>query len=419
MNKLNLIKPELLLPAGSLSGLKTALLYGADAVYAGLPEISLRAKSKFPLEEVEEGVSLIRKAGKKIYFALNLFSHNADITRIENFTKTIKNLNPDGVIISDPGIFQYVKKEIPEISIHISTQANVCSWLTVDFWKNMGADLCVLGREVSFIEACEIRKKCGDIRLEIFIHGAMCISYSGRCLMSAFMASRSANRGACAHSCRWKYKSKMLLEEELRPGEYMELEEDEHGSYILNSKDLCLMPKLDKILSIGLDSLKIEGRTKTEYYVAQTARAYRKAIDDYFNSPETWTPDIYMKELLTLQNRGYTLGFFDGIPGQDAQDYKDTTSRSEWRNAGVVKENKDGFLTVALRHKLKKGDEIEILPPLRFEPVKIKLEKMFDAEDNRIVEEIAPGKTNQSVIIPIEKEQGSLCPENTVIRIRI
>ncbi|MCL2390101.1 MAG: U32 family peptidase C-terminal domain-containing protein [Endomicrobia bacterium] len=417
--KLKSNKPELLLPAGSLEGLKTAFLYGADAVYAGIPEISLRAKSKFPLEEIEEGVSFTRKAGKKIYFTLNLFSHNADISRIENFVKTIKNLNPDGVIVSDPGIFQYVKKEIPKMPVHVSTQANVCSWLTVDFWKNMDADLCVLGREVSFAQACEIRKRCEDIRLEIFVHGAMCVSYSGRCLMSAFMASRSANRGACAHSCRWKYKSKLLLEEELRPGEYLELEEDEHGSYILNSKDLCLMPKLDKILSAGFDSLKIEGRNKSEYYVAQTARIYRKAIDDYFESHENWMADIYMKELLTLQNRGYTLGFFDGIPGQEAQDYADTASRSEWRNAGVVKENKNGALKIELRHKLKKGDEIEILSPLRFEPVKIKLDKMFDADHGRLVEEIAPGKTKQSVIIQIEREICSRVPENTVIRLKI
>jgi putative protease len=302
-------KPELLLPAGSLTKLKTAFLYGADAVYAGIPEMSLRAKSKFPLEEMDKGIFFAHNLGKKVYLTLNLFSHNKDISKLEDFAKTIKILKPDGIIISDPGIFQYVKKEIPNIPLHISTQANVCSWLTVDFWKSMGASLCVLGREVSFSEIKEIREKCKDIKLEMFIHGAMCISYSGRCLMSAFMAARSANQGACAHSCRWKYKSKLLLEEELRPGEYLEMEEDDKGAYILNSKDLCLMPKLDKIISSGIDSLKIEGRNKSEYYVAQTARVYRKAIDDYFDNSESWSPDKYMKELITLQNRGYTLGF--------------------------------------------------------------------------------------------------------------
>ena len=412
-------KPELLLPAGSLLKLKTAFLYGADAVYAGAPEMSLRAKSKFSVEDMEEGISYARGLGKKVYLTLNLFSHNRDAERLESFTKTIKHLNPDGVIVSDPGIFQYVKKEIPGMPLHISTQANVCSWLTVDFWKNMGAELCVLGREVSFNEALEIRKRCEGIRLEIFVHGAMCISYSGRCLMSAFMASRSANQGACAHSCRWKYKSKLVLEEELRPGEYLEMEEDEHGSYILNSKDLCLMPKLDKVLSAGFDSLKIEGRNKSEYYVAQTARVYRKAIDDYFDKPESWQADAYMDELLTLQNRGYTTGFFDGVPGQETQDYEDTTSRSQWRNAGIVKDNKNGFLTIEIKNKLKKGDKVELLSPYEFKPVEIVLNDIYDCEDNSLVSEIAPGKTNQSFRIPINEKEASLFPENTVLRIKL
>ncbi|MCL2145439.1 MAG: U32 family peptidase C-terminal domain-containing protein [Endomicrobia bacterium] len=412
-------KPELLLPAGSLSRLKTAFLYGADAVYAGTPEMSLRAKSKFPLEDMEEGIRCAREIGKKVYLTLNLFSHNRDIERLESFSKTIKHLNPDGVIVSDPGIFQYIKKEIPKMPLHISTQANVCSWLTVNFWKNMGADLCVLGREVSFDEAVEIRKKCGDIRLEIFIHGAMCISYSGRCLMSAFMASRSANQGACAHSCRWKYKSKLVMEEELRPGEYLEMEEDEHGSYILNSKDLCLMPKLDKILSAGFDSLKIEGRNKSEYYVAQTARVYRKAIDDYFEKPDSWKSDVFIEELNTLQNRGYTLGFFEGIPDGKAQDYIDTSSRSDWRNVGYVKENAGNYLTVELRNGIKKGDKIEILSPFKFDPEIIILNEMYDGFDGRPVEAIAPGRENQCVKIPIEPEKSRLFPELTILRMKL
>ncbi|MDR0398677.1 MAG: U32 family peptidase C-terminal domain-containing protein [Endomicrobium sp.] len=411
-------KPELLLPAGSLTKLKTAFLYGADAVYAGIPEMSLRAKSKFPLEEMDEGISFAHNLGKKAYLTLNLFSHNKDISKLEDFAKTIKILNPDGIIISDPGIFQYVKKEIPKIPLHISTQANVCSWLTIDFWKNMGASLCVLGREVSFSEIKEIREKCKDIKLEMFIHGAMCISYSGRCLMSAFLASRSANQGACAHSCRWKYKSKLLLEEELRPGEYLEMEEDDKGTYILNSKDLCLMPKLDKIISAGIDSFKIEGRNKSEYYVAQTARVYRRAIDDYFDNSESWSPVKYMKELFTLQNRGYTLGFFDGIPKQEAQRYEDTSSKSDYRNAGVVKDNNNEFLTIELRHKLKKGDEIEILSPFKFEPVKVVLSEIYKKDNNRLVDELAPGKANQSIKIPVKGDL-SLFPENTIIRLKI
>ncbi|MDR3195576.1 MAG: U32 family peptidase C-terminal domain-containing protein [Endomicrobium sp.] len=411
-------KPELLLPAGSLTRLKTAFLYGADAVYAGISEMSLRAKSKFPLEEMEEGISFAHNLGKKVYLTLNLFSHNKDISKLEDFAKTIKILNPDGIIISDPGIFQYIKKEIPNIPIHISTQANVCSWLTVDFWKNMGASLCVLGREVSFSEIEEIREKCKDVKLEVFIHGAMCVSYSGRCLMSAFMASRSANQGVCAHSCRWKYKSKLLLEEEFRPGEYLEMEEDDKGTYLLNSKDLCLMPKLDKIISAGIDSFKIEGRNKSQYYVAQTARVYRKAIDDYFDNPERWSPDKYTQELIALQNRGYTLGFFDGIPGQEAQGYYDASSKSDYRNAGVVKDNGNGFLTIELRHKLKKGDEIEIFSPFRFEPVKVVLSEIYNKDNNRLVDDLAPGKANQSVKISVKGDL-SIFPENTIIRLKV
>jgi putative protease len=419
MKNNDLKKPELLLPAGSLSRLKTAFLYGADAVYAGTPDMSLRAKSAFSLEEMEEGIKFARSLGKKVYLALNLFSHNCDIEKLPSFISSLKALEPDAVIISDPGVFSYVKKEIPQIKIHISTQANVCSFLTADFWKSMGAHLCVLGREVSFVEACEIRKRCKDIGFEIFVHGAMCISYSGRCLMSAFMAGRSANSGACAHSCRWKYKSRLLLEEELRPGQYLELYEDARGSYILNSKDLCLMPKLDKILSAGFDSLKIEGRNKSEYYAAQTARVYRKAIDDYFDNPSAWKPDVYMKELKTLQNRGYTLGFFNGIPYDEAQDYSDTSSKSGWRNAAIVVKNSGCELTVELRHKLKKGDEIEILSPFKFEPEKIVLSKIYDAQTGFEVREIAPGKARQAAKIPVNPQISSLFPVNTVIRTKL
>lgn len=415
----NIKKPELLLPAGSLSSLKTAFFYGADVVYAGTPEMSLRAKSKFPLEDMEEGIAFAHSKGKKVYLTLNLFSHNRDIAKLENHVKTLKHLSPDGIIISDPGIFKYVKQEMPEMPLHISTQANVCSWLTVKFWKDMGADLCVLGREVSFNEALEIREKCKDIKLEIFVHGAMCVSYSGRCLMSAFMASRSANQGACAHSCRWKYKSKLVMEEEKRPGEYLEMYEDDHGSYIMNSKDLCLMPKFDKVLSAGFDSLKIEGRHKTPYYVAQTARVYRKAIDDYFNAPAAWKPDLYIQELETLQNRGYTLGFFDGIPTSEAQDYLDTSSRSDWRNVGYVKENRGNSIVIDIRNKITKGDKIEILSPYQFEPEIITIDSLIDGFDDKPADFVGPGRTGQTAIIPIDPQKAKLFPELTIIRMKI
>jgi putative protease len=412
-------KPELLLPAGTLDSLQTAFIYGADAVYAGVPGMSLRAQSKFSLDDIYKGIKFAHSMDKKVYLAVNLFSHNDDMEKLEKIIPVIKEISPDGIIVSDPGIFIYLKKELPKIPLHISTQANICSWMTVKFWKDLGADLCVLGRETSFREACLIRKKSPDIKLEIFIHGAMCISYSGRCLLSTFMAQRNANAGNCAHSCRWKYKSKLILEEELRPGENLEMFEDDRGSYILNSKDLCLMPKLSEILSAGFDSLKIEGRNKSRYYIAITARTYRKAIDDYFKNPNDWRADIYMDELLTLQNRGYTVGFFDGIPSSNAQDYLDTSSKSLWRNAGIVigSDKKKGLLEILLRHKLKKGDKIEILSPYDFKPVEIIINKMIDGLNQKEAEELSAGKINQSVKIPMDNL--SRFPKNTVVRIKI
>ena len=410
-------KSELLLPAGSLTKLKTAILYGADAVYSGTPDLSLRARSSFPLEQLKEGIEFVHNNNKKIYLTLNLFSHNKDIDRLSVFVNTIKDLNPDGVIISDPGVFQFVHDRIPKLPIHISTQANVSSYLTVDFWKKMGASQCVMARETPFFEIKEIKQKCPDIRIEMFIHGAMCISYSGRCLISAFMASRSANQGACAHSCRWKYK--IYLEEELRPGEYYPIEEDDKGTYFFNSKDLCLMPKLNEILDAKIDSLKVEGRTKSEYYVAQTARIYRKAIDDYYENPQSWNSEKYMKELETLQNRRYTLGFFNGVPNDSAQDYNDTGSRSDYRNCGFVREIKDNVIILELRHKLSKGDEIDLLSPYRFEPYKLKINEMKLAGTRKVVDTLSPGQSNIAVDIEIPKQDINLFPVLTIARKKI
>ncbi|MDR3049548.1 MAG: U32 family peptidase C-terminal domain-containing protein [Elusimicrobiota bacterium] len=409
-------KPQLLLPAGNMDAFKTALLYGADAVYAGLPSMNLRSRENFPIEDLQECIKKSHSLGKKTYLALNLFSRNKDIAKLDAAISTIKFLNPDGLIISDPGIFAKIKKEIPDLPLNVSTQANVCSWLTVDFWQKQGAALCVLGREVSFKEAVEIREKCPDTKLEIFVHGAMCISYSGRCLLSAFMASRSANAGLCAHSCRWKYKSKLVLEEEMRPNEFLELYEDEQGSYILNSKDLCLMPKLNQILCAGFDSLKIEGRNKSEYYIAQTARAYRKAIDDYFENPKDWKADIYMQELLTLQNRGYTTAFFDGVPDGSDQNFNDTASISDWQSAGIVKGYKDCLLEIEVKNKIQKGQEIELLSPYQFEPFKIVIDKMIDGKNNKEIDLMSAGKTGQTIKIPIK--DAKLFPKYTVARKR-
>ncbi|MCL2389552.1 MAG: U32 family peptidase C-terminal domain-containing protein [Elusimicrobia bacterium] len=409
-------KPELLLPAGTLDKLKIAINYGADAVYAGLADMSLRAKSSFPAQDLAEGIEYARAREKKVYLTLNFFSKNEDEAKLKSFLNHIETLSPDGLIISDPGVFAYVKNALPRIPLHISTQANICSYLTVNFWKNMGASLCVLGREVSFSEALEIRQKCPDIRLEMFVQGAMCVSYSGRCLMSAFMASRPANKGACANSCRWKYKSKLIMEEELRPGEYLELFEDARGSYILNSKDLCLMPRLDKVLEANFDSLKIEGRTKSEYYTAQTARVYRKAIDDYFANPPAWKPDVYMQELAKLQNRGFTLGFFEGSPDADAFNYESTLSEGDYHTTGIVTGSDSETLTLKVKNFFATGDELEFLSPFQFESVKVKISAIYDAKTNESLSRASVGKTNYSVKISADKETLKLLPKYTLSR---
>ncbi len=379
-------RSELLMPAGNLRKLKIAILYGADAVYLGTPDMSLRTKSQFSLAQIIEGVEFCHAHNKRAYLTLNLFSHNKDIEKLAEYIDTVRQVKPDGLIVADPGIFQYVKQRAPELSLHISTQSNVASWLSVKFWRDQGADLCVLAREVSFAELEEIRQKCPDIRLEAFVHGAMCMTYSGRCLLSNFMAERGANQGNCANSCRWNYKVHMrlkdgtieeldinedniamfefLLEEGWRPGELMPIEEDERGSYILNSRDLCLMPKLDDYLRIGVDSLKVEGRGKSEYYCAIVARAYRMAIDDYYADPDGWSAKPYMAELESVGNRGYTLAFHDGRLSNYAHDYENTAAIASWEYGGVVTRVTGAGFEVEIKNKLEAGDVLEFISPL-------------------------------------------------------
>jgi len=379
------IKSELLMPAGNLRKLRAAVLYGADAVYLGTPDMSLRTKSQFTLEDVMEGVRFCHAHGKRAYLTLNLFSHNSDVPKLDEYIQTVRKVKPDGLIISDPGVFQYVRENAPELPLHVSTQSNTASYLSVNFWATQGADLVVLAREVSFAELVEIREKCPDIKLEAFVHGAMCMTYSGRCLLSNFMAERGANQGNCANACRWNYKVRMrlkdgtiapleitednadmfefLLEEGCRPGELMPIEEDDRGSYILNSRDLCLMPRLDQYLALGIDSLKVEGRGKSEYYVAVVARAYRRAIDDYYADPESWDARPYMTELETVGNRGYTLAFHDGRLTNYAHDYEQTESLAAWEYAGVIEEVSDDAFLIAVKNKLEAGDVLEFVPP--------------------------------------------------------
>lgn len=427
-------KPELLLPAGSFDRLKTAFLYGADAVYAGMPGICLRNKISFTLAEIKQGIDFAHGLGKKVYLTINLFTHNKDIEHVSSFISHLKELNPDGVIVADPGVFATIKEAVPNLPLHISTQANVCSWLTVQFWKNQGASLCVLGREVPLAEIREIREKCPDIRLETFIHGALCISYSGRCLLSNFMTGRSANKGNCAHACRWKYKiyeakeSKhpiintdrhFYIEEETRSHELMRLDEDEHGTYIMNSRDLCLLPRLNDLLPIGIDSFKIEGRNKSEYYVAITAHAYRHAIDDWFNDPSTWKPDKYMAELMTLQSRGYTVGFLDGNAGPEAHNYDISASTGKWRYAGVIRAHQNNRLVMEVKHKITRGMQLEFLAPGQFDPIQITVGDFYDHRTGALSKELSSGHLGQAIEIPIPPEKKSLLPPLSVARTEI
>jgi len=406
-------KPELLLPAGNLDRLKTAILYGADAVYLGTPDMSLRVKSGFTLEDVVTGIEFAHARGKKVYLTLNLFSHNKDVEKLPEFIDTVEKVKPDGLIISDPGVFQMVKERAPHLELHVSTQANVCSWLTVDFWQKQGASLVVMAREVSFEELGEIREKCPDIKIEAFVHGSMCMTYSGRCLLSNFLSERGANQGSCSHSCRWGYKLKIklkdnteheleinednkemfdfFLEEEIRPGQWMPFEEDVDGSYILNSKDLCLLPKLDQYMKLGIDSFKVEGRNKTEFYAGSVARVYRAAIDDYFENPNEWNGKDYMNEINAIANRGYTLAFHDGRLTNLAHDYESTGSTSAYEFAGRIVEWEDDALIVEVKNKLVSGDVLEFLSPTMREPILLRIYEFNDIKNNKVSKAVHAG----------------------------
>lgn len=434
---------ELLLPAGSLVKLKTAFLYGADAVYAGTPDMCLRSQSKMTMEDLREGIDFAHKLGKKVYLTLNLFMHNRDVEKLPTFVETLRILRPDGVLIADPGVFMFVKEHAPELNLFVSTQANICSSQAVKFWQAQGAKLCVLGREVTFEEMKQIRSDCPDILLECFMHGAMCMSYSGRCLISNYLADRSANQGKCAHCCRWHYKLHLhlkdgtvkelvidennkdsfefLLEEEFRPGEYYEVVEDEHGGYMLNSKDMCLLPRLPDLLGIGMDSLKVEGRNKTEYYAGIIARTYRQAIDDWYKSPETWNYAKYMDDLNTLQNRGYCLGFHDGKLTNISQNYEYTRTLGDWLFAGSIVEWQGDDAIFEIRNYIDSGEFIEFLIPGTLENLRLTLQEFEDADSGEITAKVSAGQNKRIRLRPEVwkhdiKEIKKLLPQYTIAR---
>ena len=388
--------PELLAPAGTLDAFRTAILYGADAIYAGLPGFSMRARAKITTDEVKTGIDLAHAAGKRVYLAFNLFAHDGEYANMPRVSEIIKYLNPDALIVSDPGVVMWVRENHPDMPIHISTQANICSAASVKFWQRAGASLCVLAREVSHAEFKTIRAACPDIKLEIFVHGAMCMAYSGRCLLSNFITGRPANRGACAQLCRWKYD---VILREHDTGIEMPIDEDERGAYILNSKDLCLMPRLAEVLESAPDSLKIEGRNRSEYYVASVVHAYRAAMDAWAADPEHFDPAPFMADLEKLETRGYTTAFFDGPLPDTAHNFESARSVSDFHAAGVVAAMTDEKITFELRNETRAGDEITFLVPGGADKIVVKLPEIINAKNGEHLPKMSAGQEN-SIIIP-------------------
>lgn len=372
-------RPELLIPASSLEVLKTAVIFGADAVYIGGEAFGLRAKAKnFSKDDMREGIAFAHEHGAKVHVTVNILAHNDDLPGVEEYLKELKELNPDALIIADPAIFEMAKEICPDIERHISTQANNTNYGTYLFWWKQGAKRVVSARELSLKEIREIREKIPEeMEIESFIHGAMCISYSGRCLLSNYFTGRDANQGACTHPCRWKY----AVVEEKRPGEYLPVYENERGTYIFNSKDLCMIEHIPEMIDAGIDSFKIEGRMKTALYVATVARTYRKAIDDYLENPDKYEANMpwYLDQISNCTYRQFTTGFYFGKPDEEAQIYDNNTYIREYTYLGIIGGERDGLYRIEQRNKFSVGETIEIMKP-NGENIQVTVQKILDEE---------------------------------------
>ncbi|MCR4758047.1 MAG: U32 family peptidase [Butyrivibrio sp.] len=397
-------KPELLIPASSLEVLKTAVIFGADAVYIGGDAFGLRAKAKnFSPEEMKEGIEFAHAHGVKVHVTVNILAHNYDLDGVEKYLRELKELKPDALIIADPGIFMKARRICPEIDIHVSTQANNTNYETYNFWYDLGAKRVVAARELSLREIKEINEHIPeDLEMECFIHGAMCISYSGRCLLSNYFTGRDANKGACTHPCRWKYS----IVEEKRPGEYLPVYENDRGTYIFNSKDLCMIEHIPEMVDAGIDSCKIEGRMKTALYVATVARTYRKAIDDFFESEEKYRQNMpwYLDQISKCTYRQFTTGFYFGKPSDEAQIYDNNTYVNEYIYLGIVGEvDERGYAKFEQRNKFSVGDTIEIMKPDGTD-IEVTVKAMF-AEDGTPVESCPHSKQTLYVELSIMPEK--------------
>ena len=407
MNK----KVELLAPAGSFEKAKIAFLYGADAVYMGTSSLSLRSRVQVNDDELEKTINYAHNMGKKVYAAVNIYAFDDKYDEVIEQAKRLSKINVDGAIISDGGIVEIFKEYAPNIDIHISTQANIVSYHNANFWYNNGAKRVILGRELNKEQIKEIIDKTPkDLETEIFVHGAICFGYSGRCFLSDFLTSRSANLGDCAQSCRWAYN--VYVEEKNNPGNLMPVDDDEHGTYIFSSKDLCLIKEIPEIIEMGVNSLKIEGRLKTEYYLASVINTYRTAIDDYLNNPKEYDYTKYLKELEKTKTRGLTTFYFNDRANKDFQEYEGKQYNLEYEFGGKVIEYLEEKSIIEIRNKLSVGDTLEILIPGTINNYVFTIDKLWDTETGEEIKTVNPGKLGQTVKLKLPIK----CEENWIIR---
>lgn len=399
--------PELLAPAGSFEKAKTAFMYGADAIYAGTSSLSLRTRAEMEDDDLVKTIKYAHEHNKKVYVTINIFAWDDRYDEIKKQAKILNDLKVDGIIVADGGVLEMLKEYAPDVDMHISTQANIVSYHTSRFWYNNGAKRVILARELSKNQIKElVDNKPKDLETEMFIHGAICFGYSGRCFLSDFLAGRSANLGDCAQSCRWAYN--VYVEETNKPGNLMPVEHDDKGTYIFSSKDLCLIKEIPEVISLGVNSLKIEGRLKTEYYLATVINAYRNAIDDYVKNPDSYDYTKYLKEIEKTKTRGLTTFYFNSRDNKDFQDYSGNQYNTNYEFGAKVIEKDGEKYIVEIKNRLKVGDTLEIIIPKKIEPVEFKIENLWDVETNEPIDFINPGKANQKVKmkLPIDADYG-------------
>ena len=402
---------ELLAPAGSYEKAKIAFLYGADAVYMGTSSLSLRSRVQVNDDELEKTINYAHNIGKKVYAAVNIYAFDDKYDEVIEQAKRLSKIKVDGAIISDGGVVEIFKEYAPNIDIHISTQANIVSYHNANFWYNNGAKRVILGRELNKEQIKEIIEKTpADLETEIFVHGAICFGYSGRCFLSDFLASRSANLGDCAQSCRWAYN--IYLEEKNNPGNLMPVDDDEHGTYIFSSKDLCLIKEVPEIIEMGVNSLKIEGRLKTEYYLASVINTYRTAIDDYLNNPREYDYTKYLKELEKTKTRGLTTFYFNDRANKDFQEYEGKQYNLEYEFGGKVIDYSEEKSIIEIRNKLSVGDTLEILIPGTINNYVFTIDKLWDTETEEEIQTVNPGKLGQTVKLKLPIK----CEKDWIIR---